>query len=723
MHISYVDFSGRRQTCAQSGFNVKIFLPASSRDVEVSFSVVGGNRVYKVDRSDRAAPWVRDASGHCMPETFVYTSDSMPQHVQYFVRGSSLHSWVAQVDERQRSESLLHLISRDYNCVRSLNVAYTDLDGGRQQWSGSGYNVTCHLPSDARDVEVTFSVVGGRKVCKVDRREPAMPWVEDLDGHRLPEKFFYAKCPPCAQYDIRGPSLHAFISHVFEQQDLAAASSGSTMGSMPSTGSGIADGRGDFGVAAEMVPAIGGGVELQAPHSEFLLPKEVALFEPGPAQLFFGGVDAEGKPKGPRQIFLNTPLSDTETAALAELHRTLAKRGIGGEMGDFPRYMELHALRILQTCKWNVNKSVELMKTMVKERVRRLPMAEAEVLPDLKKGFFYFHGRDRFCRPCFVIRLERLIPMASNKERIVRCVIFTLEYALRYVMVPGRVENWVVLVDFANILSAVSPLQTGSLASAAAALGTALEKVYCGRMSWLKILNMPSFIGRAVNSVIPAEKKEKISFPTDIAAELAPHFEPNQLEQKYGGTAPDLEPHETYPFRFFPNCRGLEEEAVPPSGGGGGGGSSAAEDGAGKELSSFGLRRSHSTLRDPEAFSLHESTSRAFHEGFLWDTSSETSRAKWLEAAREQSLTPEAARWLGKELGEGIEPCRDLEMWLELINPVARRHSSQWLEEETTPSACSPGGGDEFLSNEQQDEEASTPSASTAGSVRRLISI
>mmetsp|Transcript_99209 Transcript_99209/g.318351 ORF Transcript_99209/g.318351 Transcript_99209/m.318351 type:complete len:195 (-) Transcript_99209:800-1384(-) len=139
---------------------------------------------------------------------------------------------------------------------------------------------------------------------------------------------------------------------------------------------------------------------------------------------------------------------------------------------------------------------------------------------------------------------------------------YTLEYALRYAMVPGRVENWVVIIDLANVMSVISPLHIGSLVSVATAIGTTLEKVYCGRMVWIKIINMPggALLNRAINGAIPAEKKDKVGFPRDYKEDLAKHFEANQLEQRYGGIATDLEPAETYPYHFFP--RPLGELAV-----------------------------------------------------------------------------------------------------------------------------------------------------------------
>jgi len=413
------------------------------------------------------------------------------------------------------------------------------------------------------------------------------------------------------------------------------------------------------------VPSIGGIVELRQPHSSFLLPSEVALFEPTQAEIFHAR-------SGTRQIFLNTPLTSAENEALGEMHSLLAQRGIGGDAGDFPKYMEQHALRMLQACKLNVPKAVEMMKTCTKERVRRLPLAEADVEQDLKSGFVYWHGRDRQCRPCLVIRLERLGEIAKDKERAVQTVIFALEYALRYAMVPGRVENWVVLVDLANVMSVISPFHISSIISTAAAIGTTLEKVYSGRMVWIKIINMPggALLSRAINGAIPAEKKDKVGFSQNYQAELATHFEPNQLERRYGGAAPDLQPAETYPYHFFPNPRGETALRGPAH-------SDACSEGR------LSTARSEEDIRETEHFSLHESTNLAFHEGQLWDDSSKHARQRWLGEAKASSLTPASAKALSGLLGgESVEPCRELEKWLEMINPAALHHQNpEWTPE------------------------------------------
>lgn len=369
-------------------------------------------------------------------------------------------------------------------------------------------------------------------------------------------------------------------------------------------------------------PAVGGCVDLAQPHSDYLLPPEVVLFEPTTAEIFQGGSESGGT----RQIFLNTPLTSMEVAKLGELHAALRDEALVTEQGDeeFPPYVGLHALRLLQQRKFNVKKALDLILLHLDERARRLPIAEKDVLQDLKNGFMYWHGRDRKCRPCLVIRMENMGDMNMNRERAVRLVIFVLEYALRYCMVPGRVENWVVILDLQNASKVVSVFHMASLAATAKVIATTLESVYCGRMVWMKILNMPSVMRKVIESCIPSEKKKKVQFVANPAAELAEHFEPNQLEARYGGTAPNLAPSATYPFHFFPR-------ACP---------STAAE----------------------QMDSLHRLTSRAFHEGKLWDTSllPEKSR-QWMDIMQYSSLTPSSAEaLLAMNGGMPVKPCRDL---------------------------------------------------------------
>ena len=71
-------------------------------------------------------------------------------------------------------------------------------------------------------------------------------------------------------------------------------------------------------------------------------------------------------------------------------------------------------------------------------------------LDDLKKGFLYFCGRDAGLRPALVMRPSRC-PPGMACDQFGRLFVFCMEYFLRYMMIPGKVENIVVIVDLKDL--------------------------------------------------------------------------------------------------------------------------------------------------------------------------------------------------------------------------------------------------------------------------------
>jgi len=371
----------------------------------------------------------------------------------------------------------------------------------------------------------------------------------------------------------------------------------------------------------ERVPVIGGCVSLQEDaHSAWLLPPEVLLHAPSNEEIIHASKGAAGQVSaGARNIFLNTPLMQNEIEALQQLHLAMPNP-------DSPKYFSMNCLRMLHQCKFDIPKTVSMAQNVFEKRAANLPVSEAEVLPDLRSGFMYWHGRDLQCRPCLVIRLERLADIVKSPDRAMRLVTFVLEYALRYVLVPGRVECWGVVLDLQNALKVVSIFQVASLAATAQTLSDALEKVYCCRLAWMKIVNMPlcGMLSGLVNAAIPAEKKHKVNVASD-ATSLRDHFALNQLEECYGGNAPNLSPEETYPFHFFPDA----------------------------------------TLQKLLPRSQHTCAPCHLHLGDVWDTAAERMK-EWLPRAEMASLPPAAALALSK-LTRPVRPCCDMDHWMQLM--------------------------------------------------------
>lgn len=307
------------------------------------------------------------------------------------------------------------------------------------------------------------------------------------------------------------------------------------------------------------------GIETQ--HSEWLLPLEILQYQPSAKDVFRGG---RAIPRA-RQIFGGAMLQDEEATALRELRQALLAEEEERVEDDVTRPAldpdGPHALRMLQHCKFDIEDTVSMMRTLAEDSISKSLPGEVDVLEDLRHGFIYLHGRDRSCRPCLYIRFERAGPLVNDSERVQRLVSFVLEYAVRHVLVPGRVENWVVVLDLANAMSAVSsPWAVAGLVSTALKLANLLQSVHCGRMAWMRIVNAPlGWLRGLMNRAIPEEKKDKVSFPQDVA-ELLQDVDAHQLETCYGGDAPDVESGMGYPFRFFPMQRPHDHDQVAGAG-------------------------------------------------------------------------------------------------------------------------------------------------------------
>merc|ERR1711988_271605 len=78
------------------------------------------------------------------------------------------------------------------------------------------------------------------------------------------------------------------------------------------------------------------------------------------------------------------------------------------------------------------------------------PITDDMVAEDLAHGVIYFGGRDYAMRPTIFVRPSRApdgFRASEAAKRLTKVLIFTLEFFLRYMAVPGKVENVCILVD------------------------------------------------------------------------------------------------------------------------------------------------------------------------------------------------------------------------------------------------------------------------------------
>lgn len=300
----------------------------------------------------------------------------------------------------------------------------------------------------------------------------------------------------------------------------------------------------DQGATAPMANGVQ-HITASLPRSPHVITQETLLYEPLPNDIvsYKNSTSQAGRI---RKIFLNTPLDDKEQEWLSAMRVHIRKEGL-----TFDASQEKDFLRFLQHSKGDVAGAVSLLQANDLFRQEFVTgVKDTDILPILQSGFMYWHGRDKCQRPILVVRTALLDPNIQPGD-IVRVVSFILEWMIEFGLVPGRVENWTVLVDLKDTGLASVGMETVKT------LVTSLHMNYRFRNTKVVIMNCPwigSAIYKMISPLLPADTKEKVTFCSVKAAAsiLAEVIDLRQLEERFGGTAPNCDkPTDFYPYKFF----------------------------------------------------------------------------------------------------------------------------------------------------------------------------
>jgi hypothetical protein len=115
-------------------------------------------------------------------------------------------------------------------------------------------------------------------------------------------------------------------------------------------------------------------------------------------------------------------------------------------------------------------------------------------------------------------------------------------------LVPGKVEN----ISLAFDLSGVSLMTFPS--AILKNISSVLSKHYVGRMYRIYIINAPKILSTfgdfAKLFLTPSQQQKVFFIPAGSSLTVEGGFQPSHVEKCYGGTASDLPPDQTYPYRF-----------------------------------------------------------------------------------------------------------------------------------------------------------------------------
>jgi len=293
---------------------------------------------------------------------------------------------------------------------------------------------------------------------------------------------------------------------------------------------------------------------LTEPLPAYTCPIELLTFQPTPADIktVFKNGDYE------RKIYNNIELDPHEREAIAALRHLQKTAKI-----PLSRSMQCRILRFLSHTRNDEGKALQCLLVTQEWRKThfRRPLSDTALRDKLRNGFSYFCGRDSGMRPMLFVRPKIALAVASSFD--VSCVInlftFCMEYALRYLFLPGKVESLNVVLDLDGM--ALLHYKDDRVRQ----LIRVMTRHYVGHLYKIYIINSPIWIGSiwsVFKSVLSDRQRAKTEFlkkPKDVCsgAKCARH----QIEKQFGGTKPNLTQY--YPFSFSPGPFTADYDGMP----------------------------------------------------------------------------------------------------------------------------------------------------------------
>ena len=223
-----------------------------------------------------------------------------------------------------------------------------------------------------------------------------------------------------------------------------------------------------------------------------------------------------------RLIFSKQDLKEWEKVVLEQLDKYLTQR-------DLTIPDTTLKLRFLYGQGWNIPNAYEALKYHLKWKQEWPPIKTLIPLVHqiLNSGGIYIHGRDNRYRPAIIIRPNKLASFTYHLH--LASAYFLLEFILETMLIPGQIENWVLIIDLKNFSFNEILNQKKLICELFTHYPCRIAKIFLmrgGRVSGL-------------DRVLPINTLYKVQY-VEKDVEMMNDFNPQQLEVRFGGSVPNL---------------------------------------------------------------------------------------------------------------------------------------------------------------------------------------
>ena len=216
------------------------------------------------------------------------------------------------------------------------------------------------------------------------------------------------------------------------------------------------------------------------------------------------------------------------------------------------KWEEGFSLRYLQASRFDYNNAITMILEYFKWKIITFPIKLSNHHKEiLNSGFIYIHGRDNRFRPIVILNPDIYVKNSKNYslEDWILALAYFFNYTIQNLLIPGQVENWIIICDVANSSIVFLPKDLKTI------LNTLSQNFRC-RLFSMFIINVSYFlqiIWSAIKNMLDpiTQKKIKLLRNNECDIKLFKYINKKQVENKFGGEAENLE-RQFFP-PFFPS--------------------------------------------------------------------------------------------------------------------------------------------------------------------------
>ena len=265
---------------------------------------------------------------------------------------------------------------------------------------------------------------------------------------------------------------------------------------------------------------------------EYAAPKILKRYTPAHYAMFF----QHGKNDYERLIFpVEGPYDETEESKYEEWKEYCESNDI-----SFPEFVtKRDIMRFIVCNKFKIKDAVKNLQQNIDFMEDLKPIYVTDTMKEiLESGYIYLHGRDRSLRPICINNLGVISKHDFDVHDAYNTNWFVIYYLIDHILVPEKVENWIMVSDMDGLSMTKIPTKVLK-----ACMKSAQDNLK-SRVSFFYYVNVTWGLRATWTLIKPFLDKRIKNKTTMIGGQIDSNFlacaHPSQIEEKYGGEAPDV---------------------------------------------------------------------------------------------------------------------------------------------------------------------------------------